>query len=159
MSVKPIPDGMHTLTPHIVCNGAADAIAFYKKAFNAVENSRMPGPDGKIMHAQLTLGDSRLMLVDEFADWGCFGANHYKGTPVTLHLYVNDVDAAFAQAVDAGATIKMPPADMFWGDRYCIVTDPFGHAWSIATHKRDMTPEQMLEEMKRSMPQCAPNEA
>jgi uncharacterized glyoxalase superfamily protein PhnB len=154
MTVKPIPEGMHTITPHLVCDGAADAIEFYKKAFNAVEASRMPGPGGKIMHAEMTIGDSHIMLVDEFPDMGGFGPKHFKGTPVTLHLYVEDVDATFAQAVKAGGTAKMPPADMFWGDRYGQIVDPFGHSWSIATHKRDMTPEQMQEEMMRTMPEC-----
>jgi uncharacterized glyoxalase superfamily protein PhnB len=145
---------MHTVTPHLVCDGAADAIAFYKKAFNAKESARMPGPGGKIMHAQLTIGDSHIMLVDEFPEMGGFGPKHYKGTPVTLHLYVPDVDAAYKQAVDAGATAKMPPADMFWGDRYGVLVDPFGHSWSLATHKRDLTPEQMMEEMQKTMPEC-----
>jgi uncharacterized glyoxalase superfamily protein PhnB len=154
MSVKPIPDGMHTLTPHIICEGASEAIEFYKKAFNAVEHGRMPGPGGKIMHAMLKIGDSNLMLVDDFPEWGGFGPKHLKGTPVTLHLYVNDVDAAFKQAVEAGATAKMPPSDMFWGDRYGQVIDPFGHSWSLATHKRDMTPEQMQEEMMKQTPGC-----
>lgn len=153
MTVKAIPEGMHSVTPHLVCEGAADAIAFYKKAFNAVEASRMPGPGGKIMHAQLTIGDSHIMLVDDFPDMGCFGPKHYQGTPVTLHLYVPDVDASYQQAIDAGATAKMPPADMFWGDRYGVLVDPFGHSWSLATHKRDLTPEQMMEEMK-NMPGC-----
>jgi PhnB protein len=154
MTVKAIPEGMHTVTPHLVCDGAADAIAFYKKAFNAKESARMPGPGGKIMHAQLTIGDSHIMLVDEFPEMGGFGPKHYKGTPVTLHLYVPDVDAAYKQAVDAGATAKMPPADMFWGDRYGVLVDPFGHSWSLATHKRDLTPEQMMEEMQKTMPEC-----
>jgi uncharacterized glyoxalase superfamily protein PhnB len=154
MSVKPIPEGMHTLTPHIVCEGAAAAIEFYKKAFNAEERGRMPGPNGKIMHAQLKIGDSYLMLVDDFPDFGGFGPKHLKGSPVTLHLYVPDADATFKQAIAAGATSKMEPADMFWGDRYGQVIDPFGHHWSIATHQRDMTPEQMQEEMNKQMPGC-----
>ncbi|MCE3262161.1 MAG: putative enzyme related to lactoylglutathione lyase [Pseudoduganella sp.] len=154
MTVKAIPEGMHTITPHLVCDGAADAIAFYKKAFNAKEAARMPGPGGKIMHAQLTIGDSHIMLVDEFPEMGGFGPKHYKGTPVTLHLYVPDVDAAYKQAVDAGATATMPPADMFWGDRYGVLVDPFGHSWSLATHQRDLTPEQMMEEMQKTMPEC-----
>lgn len=154
MTVKPIPEGMHSVTPHLVCDGAADAIEFYKKAFNAVEAGRMPGPGGKIMHAEMKIGDSHIMLVDEFPDMGGFGPKHFKGTPVTLHLYVEDVDATYAQAVKAGATAKMPPADMFWGDRYGQIVDPFGHSWSIATHKRDMTIEQMQEEMMRTMPEC-----
>lgn len=154
MTVKAIPEDMHSVTPHLVCDGAADAITFYKKAFNAVESARMPGPGGKIMHAQIKIGDSHIMLVDEFPDMGSFGPKHLKGSPVTLHLYVEDVDAVYKQAVDAGATARMPPADMFWGDRYGVLVDPFGHNWSIATHKRDLTPEQMQEEMQKTMPEC-----
>ena len=157
MTVKAIPEGMRTVTPHLVCEGAADAIEFYKKAFNAVENARMPGPNGKIMHAQIRIGDSNIMLVDDFPEQGCVGPKHLKGTPVTLHLYVEDVDASYKQAIDAGATARMPPADMFWGDRYGVLIDPFGHSWSIATHKRDLTPEQMqqgMKEMMANMPEC-----
>jgi len=157
MTVKAIPEGMHTVTPHLVCEGAAEAIEFYKKAFNATENGRMPAPDGKVMHAQMQFGDSVIMLVDAFPDHGCFGAKHYNGSPVTIHLYVPDVDATYAQAVKAGATAKHPPADMFWGDRYGVLVDPFGHSWSVATHTRDLTPEQMMEGMKEMMskaPDC-----
>lgn len=149
-NVKPIPEGMHTVTPHLVCAGASDAIAFYKRAFGAEEVHRMPSPDGsgKLMHAMIRIGDSAVMLVDETPEWGCLGPNTLKGSAVTLHLYVPDVDAAFARAVEAGATATMPPADMFWGDRYGMVKDPFGHSWSIATHIRDMTPEEMNEAAK-----------
>ena len=129
---KPIPDGMHALTPHLVCNGAAAAIDFYKQAFNAQELGRMPSPDGKIMHAMLKIGDSHFMLNDEFRDFGGFGPKYLKGSPVTIHLYVTDVDAQVAQAVAAGAKVTMPVADMFWGDRYGQLVDPFGHTWSIA---------------------------
>lgn len=152
-NVSPIPAGMHTITPHLVCEGAAEAIEFYKKAFNAVEQGRMPGPDGKLMHAMLRIGDSPLMLVDDFPDWGSVGPKALKGSPVTIHLYVPDADAVFNQAVAAGAQPKMPLADMFWGDRYGVVIDPFGHSWSIATHQRDMTPEQMQAEMEKTMAQ------
>jgi len=145
--VKPIPDGMHSLTPHLICAGAADAIEFYKKAFNAVETSRLPGPEGKLMHAMLRIGDSALMLNDEYPEWGGLGPKSYKGSPVTIHLYVNDVDAAFAQAVAAGAKVTMPIADMFWGDRYGMLEDPFGHKWSIATHKRDVSYQEMIDGM------------
>ncbi len=141
--VKSIPDGMHSVTPHIVCNGAADAIRFYKKAFNAEELFRLDGPDGKLMHACIQIGNSRVMMADEFPEWGSLGPKTLKGSPVTLHLYVEDADQAFAQAVDAGATIKMPLANMFWGDRYGMVTDPFGHMWSIATHIKDVSHEDM----------------
>jgi uncharacterized glyoxalase superfamily protein PhnB len=145
--VKPIPDGMHSLTPHLICAGAADAIDFYKKAFNAIEQSRLPGPDGKLMHGSVKIGDSVLMLTDEFPEWGSFGPKSLKGSPVTIHLYVEDVDASVAQAVAAGAKVTMPVDDMFWGDRYGKVEDPFGHQWSIGTHTRDLTPEQIQEGM------------
>jgi uncharacterized glyoxalase superfamily protein PhnB len=151
--VRPIPEGFHTLTPHLVCSGAADALTFYTKAFGAVETSRMPGPGGKIMHAQMRIGDSIFMLADDFPDFGSVGPAALKNTPVYLHLYVEDVDAAFARAIEAGGKPIMPVADMFWGDRYGQLEDPFGHRWSIATHKRDMTPEQMREEMGKSMGQ------
>ena len=146
---KAIPDGMHTLTPHIVCEGASDAIAFYQKAFNAQELARLPGPDGKVMHAAIRIGDSVMMLMDDFPQWGSLGPKALKGTPVTLHLYVQDVDAALKQAVAAGAQLTMPAADMFWGDRYGQVVDPFGHRWSIATHKQDLTPEEIQQNMAK----------
>jgi PhnB protein len=152
MSVKPIPEGMRTVTPHLVCDGAADAIEFYKKAFDAADNGRMPGPDGRIMHAQIRIGDSVVMLVDAFPEAGAVGPKVLNGSPVTIHLYVEDADKVFAQAVAAGAKATMPPTDMFWGDRYGQIEDPFGHRWSIATHKRDMTPEQMMAEMQAMGP-------
>lgn len=144
---KAIPDGMHTLTPHIVCEGASDAIAFYRKAFNAEELTRLPAPGGKVMHAAIRIGDSVVMLMDDFPEWGSLGPKALKGSPVTLHLYVQDVDAAIKQAVAAGAQVTMPAADMFWGDRYGQVVDPFGHRWSIATHKEDLTPEEIQRNM------------
>jgi PhnB protein len=149
--VRPIPEGFRSITPHLVCEGAAAALDFYAKAFNAVEISRMPGPDGKLMNAQLRIGDSMLMLNDAFPEYGAPGPLALKGTPVVVHLYVPDVDAAFAQAVAAGATPMMPPADQFWGDRYAMLQDPFGHRWSIATHLRDMTPDQIRDEMAAAM--------
>jgi uncharacterized glyoxalase superfamily protein PhnB len=148
-AVKPIPDGMHALTPHVVCAGAADAIEFYKKAFNAIETVRLPGPGGKLVHAAVRIGDSTLMLVDENPQWGIVGPKTLKGTPVVIHLYVEDVDATVAQAVAAGAKVTMPVADMFWGDRYGQLEDPFGHRWSVATHKRDLSPEEMREGMAK----------
>ncbi|WP_213778539.1 VOC family protein [Caballeronia sp. dw_276] len=152
-TVKPIPDGMHTITPHLICKGAADAIAFYGKAFNAVEHMRLPGPGGTVMHAMLGIGDSTLMLAEEFENCGHSSPLTLKGSPVTLHLYVNDVDSAFAQAVEAGAKVIMPVTDMFWGDRYGQVEDPFGHRWSLATHTRDLSPEQIREAAAAAMPQ------
>jgi PhnB protein len=145
--VKPIPEDMHTITPHLVCAGAADAIEFCRRAFGAVEAARLPGPDGKLAHAMIRIGDSPLMLVDEFPDQGMLGPKSLKGSPVTLHLYVEDVDATVERAVAAGAKITMPVADMFWGDRYGRVEDPFGHQWSIATHIRDVS----LEEAQAAM--------
>ena len=153
--VRAIPEGFHSITPHLVCAGAADAIEFYKKAFGAVEMSRMPGPGGKIMHAELRIGDSPIMLADDFPDYGSNGPLALKGTPVYIHLYVRDADVAWEQALAAGAQPVMPLADMFWGDRYGQVVDPFGHKWSIATHKRDVTPAQMQEDMMKMMQQGA----
>ncbi|WP_186121363.1 VOC family protein [Burkholderia gladioli] len=152
-AVKPIPEGMHTLTPHLICNGAADAIAFYGAAFGATELTRLPGPDGKLMHAAVRIGDSTLMLVDEMAGCGALGPRALKGSPVILHLYVEDADAVVARAVEAGAKLIMPPADMFWGDRYGQVEDPFGHRWSVATHRQDLTPEQIREGMEQCVRQ------
>lgn len=150
-AVKPIPEGMHSITPHLVCAGAADAMAFYAKAFNAVELAKLPAPDGKLMHGLIRIGDSFVMLVDEFPDFGSFGPKALKGSPVTIHLYVEDVDAIFKQAVAAGATVKLPLENMFWGDRYGILEDPFGHLWSVATHIEDLTPEEIGEAAKRGM--------
>jgi PhnB protein len=136
-------DGMHTVMAHLVCAGAAGAIEFYKTAFGAVEMMRLPGPQGKLMHASVRIGDSIVMLVDEFPECGSLGPKALKGSPVTLHLNVPDVDATVADAVEAGAKITMPVADMFWGDRYGQLEDPFGHRWSVATHIRDMSPEEI----------------
>ncbi|MDP2027574.1 VOC family protein [Sulfuriferula sp.] len=147
-TIKPIPEGFHSITPHLVCAGAIAAIDFYQRAFNAVAVMRLPGAADKLMHAQIRIGDSNIMLVDEMPEWGSLGPSALKGTPVTLHCYVNDADAAFAQAIAAGATVKMPLADMFWGDRYGILVDPFGHHWSIATHIRDVGPDEMQQAMK-----------
>ena len=146
--IKPVPEGMHTVTPHLVCAGASDAIEFYKKAFDAVEVGRMAGPQGKLMHAMIRIGDSGIMLVDEFPEWGSLGPKSLKGSPVTIHLYVENADAFVKRAVDAGAKITMPLADMFWGDRYGKLEDPFGHHWSVATHIRDVTPEEMHKAMQ-----------
>ncbi len=147
--VRPIPEGMPTLTPHLVCAGAAAAIEFYKKAFGAVEAMRMPGPDGKLMHAMLRIGDSPLMLVDAMPQWGMVGPDALKGSPVTIHMCVEDVDATVERAVAAGAKVTMPVADQFWGDRYGKIEDPFGHHWSIATHIRDLSPEEMRAAMSK----------
>ena len=148
--VRSIPEGMHSLTPHLICRDAASALDFYARAFGAVELMRLPAPDGRLMHATLRIGDSHLMLVDEMPEWGALGPLSLGGSPVTVHLYVEDVDAAFQQAVAAGATPKMQPADMFWGDRYGQLVDPFGHRWSIATHVRDVPPEQLLDASRKA---------
>jgi uncharacterized glyoxalase superfamily protein PhnB len=156
MSVKAIPDGYHTLTPYMTVRDAARAIEFYKQAFGAVEKGVMKGPDGKIMHAELRIGDSLFMLADEFPQYGSLSPLSTGGSGMGLHIYVEDVDSAFDRAVKAGAKTEMPVTDMFWGDRYGKLADPFGHKWSIATHKRDMSMEEMDQEMKKMpMPQSA----
>ena len=147
--VKPIPDGMRSITPHLVCSDADAAINFYQKAFGATNVHRMPGPDGKLMHGQIQIGDSQLMLANENAQFGMLGPLALKGSPVIIHLYVEDADAFVAKAAAAGAKVTMPVADMFWGDRYGIVEDPYGHRWSIATHTRDVTPAQMQQAMQK----------
>lgn len=141
--VKPIPEEMHTLTPYLVCAGAEEAMEWYKRAFGATEGGRLKGPDGKLMHGMLRIGDSALMLTDENPEWGAVGPQSLPSSPVTIHMYVNDVDAAYAKAVQEGAKSKMPPADMFWGDRFCAIVDPFGHSWSIATQVRIVPMEEM----------------
>ena len=148
-TVKAIPDGMHALTPYLTCAGAADAIDFYKKAFNAIEVSRLADKDGKIMNAMIRIDDSGLMVMDEFPDMKALGPNSLKGSPVTIHMQVTDVDAVVKQAVAAGATLHMPAADMFWGDRYAQLEDPFGHHWSVATHVRDVSSKEMQEAMAK----------
>ena len=147
--IKPVPDGMHTVTPHLVCAGAADAIEFYKKAFNAVEGGRLPGPNGRLMHAMIRIEGSAVMLVDEMPEWGALGPKSLKGSPVTIHLYVDNVDAFVKRAVAAGAKITMPVADQFWGDRYGKLEDPFGHHWSVATHIRDVSAQEMQQAMQK----------
>lgn len=142
-TVKKIPDGYHTVTPYLVLADAAAAIDFYKKAFEAVESSRLQTPDGKVMHAEIRIGDSVVMMCDEFPDWNSLGPATIGGTPVSMMLYVEDVDAVVSRAVAAGAVLQMPVADQFWGDRMGSVADPFGHKWTIATHIEDVSPEVM----------------
>jgi PhnB protein len=149
--VKTIPEGYHTMTAALTVNDAARAIDFYKRAFGAEEKFRMEGPQGKIGHAELKIGDSILMLGDEMPGMGNRAPSTLGGSPVNLFLYVNDVDAAFKRAVDAGAKVDMPLADMFWGDRYGKLTDPFGHTWSMATHKEDVAPEEMKKRADAAM--------
>ncbi len=156
--VPPIPNGFHTLTPHLVIAGASDAIAFYRRAFGAEEISRLPGPGGLLMHASIRIGDSFVMLHDEFPEMGARGPKAIGGTAVTLHLYTTDADAAFARALDAGCSVVMPLGDQFWGDRYGLVEDPFGHRWSIATQKQQLTSQQIterLQAMAAQGPGCA----
>jgi PhnB protein len=148
MPVKPVPEGYHTLTPFLTVRDGARAIEFYKKAFGAKERGGvMKGPDGKVMHAELQIGDSVIMLADEFPDYGALSPQSIGGSPMGLHIYIDNVDAAFDRAVKAGAQVEMPVMDQFWGDRYGKLTDPFGHKWSIATHMKDLS----MDEMKRGM--------
>ncbi len=148
-TVKPIPQGMHTITPHLVINGAAKAIDFYKQAFGAQELGRHTTPDGRIMHALLQIGDSRLMLADEFpGPGGLKSAQTLGGSPVVLNLYFQDVDAQWKRATDAGAKVTFPLADQFWGDRYGQVTDPFGFQWALAAHVEDVSREEMEKRAK-----------
>ncbi|HSE91747.1 MAG TPA: VOC family protein [Methylomirabilota bacterium] len=151
-----VPEGYHTVTPYLTIRGAADAIEFYKRAFGAQETERMPGPDGKgIMHAEIRIGDSVVMLADEMPSMGCRAPQTLGGTTSYLFLYVTDVDAAFKRAVDAGAKATMPPTDMFWGDRFGKLTDPFGHEWGLATHKEDVPPEEMKRRAAEAMKQLS----
>ena len=151
-STQPIPPGHENLIPHLVCDPCSEAIEFYKKAFGAEEIQRMPAADGrKIMHAAIRIGNSFVFLVDDFPEF-CGGKSQspkaLKGTPVTLHHYVRNCDAAIKRAQEAGATVMMPAQDMFWGDRYGVITDPYGHNWSFATHIKDVTPDEMRAAMK-----------
>ena len=142
-NVKPIPDGYHSLTPYLSVKCADRAIDFYARAFGAEERFRMPGPGGCVAHAELQVGDSVLMLADENKEMGAPSPESLNGTPVSVFLYVEDVDRVFEQAVKAGSTVKMPLTDMFWGDRFGQVVDPFGHQWSLATHIEDVAPDEM----------------
>jgi PhnB protein len=151
MAVKPIPEGYHSITPYLAVEDAGKAIDFYKEAFGAEELMRMPGPDGKIAHAEIQIGDSKLMLSDPFEQSSVQPPAERGGTTGSIFLYVDDVDSTFEQATEAGATVTSPLEDMFWGDRFGTVTDPFGHVWSMATHKEDLTEEQMAERSKAAM--------
>ena len=144
VAVKPIPEGYHAITPSLIVRGADRAIEFYRRAFGAKELGRMHGPDGKtVMHAELQIGDSRLFLCDEIPGMGCHSPETLGGSPSGVYLYVRNVDEVFRKAVDAGATVKRPLEDMFWGDRTGSVLDPFGHTWDLATHREDLSPEEM----------------
>jgi uncharacterized glyoxalase superfamily protein PhnB len=151
-SARPIPEGYHTITPSIVVKGAAEAIAFYIRAFGAEEISRAVSPDGKsILHAEIKIGDSRIMLNDEFPEMGCVSPLTLGNTASSLLIYAEDVDAAFERAVAAGATVTMPLADQFWGDRFGMLKDPYGHNWSIATHQYDLSEEELAQRMAEAM--------
>jgi PhnB protein len=144
---NPIPDGYPRVTPYLYVDGARQAIDFYRSIFDATERMSMPGPDGKVGHAELTIGDSVIMLADEFPDMGAQGPKSVGGSPVTIHVYVEDVDATFDRAVNAGASVLRPVEDKFYGDRGGEFEDPFGHRWSIATHVEDLSPEEMQRRM------------
>jgi len=148
---KPIPEGYHALTPSLAVDNAAKAIEFYKRAFGATERGRMPGPGDTIAHAELQIGDSVLMLADPFPQSSVKPPKELGGTSVGIFLYVEDVDEVVQQVVDAGGTVTMPVEDQFWGDRFGSVTDPFGQVWQIATHKQDLTPEEIMERGKKAM--------
>jgi uncharacterized glyoxalase superfamily protein PhnB len=144
---KPVPEGHHTAAAYLVVDDANAAIAFYKSAFGAEELFRMPGPDGKIMHAEVLIGDSPIMLCDANPENGARSPKAFGGSPVSVFLYLPDVDAVFDKAIAAGATTVMPITDMFWGDRFGQVVDPFGHSWQMATHVEDVAPEEMERRM------------
>ena len=145
---KPIPEGYHTATPYLIIRGASDAIDFYKKAFGATELFRFPAPDGKIGHAEIKIGDSPIMLADEYPEMGYKGPQSLGGSPVSIMIYVEDVDTVFNRAVASGASVKEPVSDKFYGDRLGTVTDPFGHVWHVSTHKEDVSPEEMERRAK-----------
>ena len=148
MAVKSIPDGYHTVTPSLTVKDGAKAIDFYKRAFGAQERLRIPGPDGRLMHAELQLGDSIVMLGEEMPDMGSKAPVSVGAVSSSLYVYVPDVDAAFTRAVEAGAKALMPPSDMFWGDRFGTVEDPSGHRWGLATHKEDPSLAEMEKRQK-----------
>jgi PhnB protein len=151
MATKAVPEGYHTLSPYLTVDDAARAIDYYVSAFGAKELGRMEAPGGKIGHAELEVGDSRIMLSDSFPQASTRPPKELGGTSVSVFMYVEDVDAVVKQAVEAGATITMEVADQFWGDRYGAITDPFGHVWSIATHVEDVPPDEMAERAKAAM--------
>ena len=145
--VNPIPDGYHSITANLVIHGASKAIDWYTQAFGAQELYRMPGPDGRLMHAEIKIGNSVVMVTDEMPEMGSHGPQALGGTPVSLMIYCEDCDAIFNRAVGAGASVRMPLEDAFWGDRWGMVTDPFGHVWSVATRKKNLS----VPEMKSAM--------
>ncbi len=151
MPVKPIPQGYHSVTPYLTVNDATKALDFYKRAFGAHEIMRMDAPNGKIGHAEIKIGDSIIMIADEMPGSGNKAPQTLGGSSAGLFLYVEDADAVFQKAVQAGSQVVAPLADMFWGDRFGTVKDPFGHSWSVATHKEDVAPAEMSKRMKEAM--------
>ena len=145
--VRPVPEGYHSVTPYLIIKGAAKALEFYQRAFGAKETIRMPGPGGKITHAEMRIGNSIVMLADEHPEINARSPESFGGSPVMIHLYVEDVDAVFNQAVAAGAKVERALADQFYGDRTGGVKDPFGYSWYIATHKEDVSPAEMQKRM------------
>jgi PhnB protein len=141
--VKPVPDGYHSVTPYLIIDGATRALDFYRRVFGATERMRMPGPDGKVGHAEITIGDSMIMLADEHLEMGARGPRAFGGAAVSVMLYVNDVDATVKAAVAEGAKLLQPVEDKFYGDRMGTIEDPFGHHWHIGTHKEDVPPDEM----------------
>jgi PhnB protein len=154
-NVKPIPQGYHSVTPYLFIKGAASAIDYYKKVFGAEERVRMPGPDGRVMHAELQIGDSIVMLADENLQIGAKSPKTIGGTSCSLHVYVQDVDTIAQKAVDAGAHLVRPVQNQFYGDRSGTLIDPFGHMWSVATHIEEVSPEEMKKRMDKAMSQSA----
>jgi PhnB protein len=152
---QPVPEGYHTLTPYLAVADATEAIEFYQRAFGAKERSRMPGPDGKIAHAELQIGDAVLMLSDPFPQSSTKPPKELGGTSCSIFVYVDNIDELFQQAIDAGATSTMDPDDMFWGDRFGSLMDPFGHSWSIATHVEDVPPEELEKRSREWSAQMA----
>jgi PhnB protein len=154
MAVKAVPEGYHTATPYLIVDGAAKALDFYRKAFGATERMRFAAPGGKIGHAEITIGNSAIMLADEHPEMGYRGPQAIGGTPVSIHLYVENVDEVFPRALAAGATVLRPVADQFYGDRSGTLRDPFGHVWNVATHKEDLSPEEMHRRAQAAMKQA-----
>ena len=151
MTVKPVPEGYHTATPYLIVNDGAGAIEFYKKAFSATEVMRHPGPEGKLMHAEIKIGDSHIMLADEFPEMGFQSPTSLGGSPVGILLYVENVDELYNQAIEAGGKEMKPLQNQFYGDRSGSLVDPFGHVWTVATHIEDITPEEMQKRGEQSM--------
>lgn len=158
MTVRPIPEGYHSVTPYLMINGAANAIEFYRRAFGATESFKLEAPGGKVGHAEIQIGDSRIMMADD-----CGGESPFRnpqstgGSPVGLHLYVEDVDAVFTQAVSAGATVIKPVQDQFYGDRTGALKDPFGHIWFLATHKEELSPDEIKQRAETIFRQSHPD--